>query len=122
MRLVWPGALVLGMALLAVARGEDDDAGLKPPVRGMTSVAKEREERDRVLDMAQQLRSKAAGLHNKADELRQKAKDDEAAKIDDQADTLEDRADQMDEAAQELDEAASGKGSNRIGLTPPKRD
>ena len=120
MRLVWPGALVLGIAFWGVA-GADDDVGLKPPTRGMTSAAIEREERDRVLDMAQQLRSKAHGLHNKADELRQNGRDDEAGKIDDQADALQDRADQMDETAEELEEAAEGKSSpTRTGR--PRRD
>src|SRR5262249_11556045 len=121
MRLVWASALVMALAFCGAARA-DDDSGLKPPTRGMTSDAAEREERDRVLDLAQQLRSKARGLHDKADELRQSGKDDEAAKVDDQADALEERADIMDETADELDQALSGKSSSVGKVHRPNRD
>src|SRR5262245_11506219 len=120
MRLVWPGAVVLSVAFWGVAAA-DDDGGLKPPSRSANSASVERQERDRVLDMAQQLRSKAGGLHDKADEFREKGKDDQAGKLDDQGDALEERADQMDEDAEELDEAASSKGS-ATKIKPPQRD
>ncbi|MFN8545504.1 MAG: hypothetical protein U0807_15015 [Candidatus Binatia bacterium] len=106
-------ALLLGAGALWPVRAQERK-GLVPPTRGGKGFTTQ-DERDVLLEVAQQMRGKAAGLRDKADEMRQIGKDDLAGALDDRADGLEDRATEMEEEADELAKPPSTGGARRHG-------